>query len=137
MISAMATRPSQHWREQVASEAAELANGTLDPEEAFAAELFPVSLLDATDTVLARFETVIMRLTDPTDDEIMDTIRQVVLELNRVNDDHNGAGYETGEREQLCDYIDSVLGEAGIDVPALAERCGIDRWELTDEWREW
>ena len=67
----------------------------------------------------------------------MDAVRRVVLDLNQVNDDHDGAGYETGEREQLCDYIDAVLGEAGIDVPAMAERSGIGRWEITDEWCEW
>ncbi|WP_155375068.1 hypothetical protein [Catellatospora vulcania] len=133
----MADRPSQHWRENVAAEAAEVARGVLGPDDAFAAQLFPVSLLDATDAVLSRFEVEVGRVTEPTDDDVMDMVRRVVLDLNRVNDDHGGAGYETGEREQLCDYIDAVLGEAGIDVPALAERRGINRWELTDDWREW
>jgi len=35
--------------------------------------------------------------------------------------------YETGEREELCDYndyIDASLTESGIDVEALAARLG-------------
>jgi hypothetical protein len=49
----------------------------------------------------------------------------------------NGAGYETDEREELCDYIDALLSEYGIDVEALAARKNIGRWEITDTWRQW
>jgi len=44
---------------------------------------------------------------------------------------------ETGEREELCEYISLVLEEAGIDTRELAARRGIGVHELTYEWREW
>jgi hypothetical protein len=46
-------------------------------------------------------------------------------------------GYETGEREELCDYNDYInasLTESGIDVEALAARQAIGCWGITDEW---
>lgn len=64
-------------------------------------------------------------------------VQHVVLGLNEVNREHNGRGYETGEREQLCLYIDKTLTEAGVDVQALASRRGIGRYAITDEWRRW
>jgi hypothetical protein len=46
-------------------------------------------------------------------------------------------GYETGEREKLCDYIDATLTESGLDTASLEARNGMQRWELTDNWRAW
>ncbi|MFE5399796.1 hypothetical protein ACFQ9Z_00020 [Streptomyces sp. NPDC056580] len=50
-------RPTTSWRNGIAEEAEELAAGTLDPECACMAGLFPEELLTATDEVLAAFET--------------------------------------------------------------------------------
>ncbi|MBB5874501.1 hypothetical protein F4553_007935 [Allocatelliglobosispora scoriae] len=134
----MTIRPSESWRNLVAREAAQVAEGTLAQADAYAAQLFPESLLTATDKLLARFEDEVRGLgTDPSDDDVMAAVRDVVLKLNDINDEHDGAAYETGEREQLCEYIDGFLGESGIDVEALAGRQGFGRWELTDEWRDW
>ena len=133
----MAERPSKVWRNGVAEDTAAVAAGALDPEEASTAELFPESLLTSTDSALTAFEAEVRALSDPSDDDVMLTVERVVLALNEINDQHGGVGYETGEREQLCEYIDASLAEAGIDVPALAARRGIGRWEITDEWREW
>jgi len=133
----MAVRPSQHWREGVEQDEREIAAGTLDPEEGSMAELFAESLLTRTDEVLAAFEAEVAALDDPTDEQVLATVRNVVLALNEVNHEHGGAGYETGEREQLRDYIDKTLTEAGIDVPALAGRNGVGRYAITDRWRRW
>lgn len=134
----MAVKPSQHWREAVAEEAGELAAGTLDPERAFMAELFPEPMLRATDTTLTAFETDVARLAGATDDEIFAGVERVVLALNAINKRFvGGAAYETDEREKLCAYIDETLTEHGIDVPALAARRGIGRHEITDKWRAW
>jgi hypothetical protein len=47
-------------------------------------------------------------------------------------------GYETTEREELCEYIDASLEESGIDVQALEARQGIDpRDGLAGQWRDW
>ncbi|MFI8433605.1 hypothetical protein ACIGJO_07625 [Streptomyces sp. NPDC079020] len=133
----MAEKPSDLWRRQLTEEAAGLAAGTLTPERAFTTQLFPDSLVTATDETLGSFEAGMSALGAPSDDEILSAVERVVLALNAVNEAHGGAGYETGERELLCEYIDATLTENGVDVTALAERNGMDRYEITDEWREW
>ncbi|WP_285505423.1 hypothetical protein [Actinokineospora sp. NBRC 105648] len=131
----MATRPTTHWRETIATEAAEVAAGTTDV--AILPDLFPEALLNDTDAVLAAFEVEVAALTQPTDEAVLATVQHVVLALNGVNEAHDESAYETDERERLCLYIDEVLTEHGIDVAALAERRGLTRYEITDEWRDW
>jgi hypothetical protein len=133
----MTIRPSARWRESVEQEKRDIAAGMLEPEEAFMTRLFPESLLIRTDQVLAAFESDLAALSDPSDDQVLAVVERTVLALNQVNRAHGGAGYETGEREQLCDYIDMTLTEARIDVVALASRRGIGRYEITDKWRKW
>ncbi|NVI91451.1 hypothetical protein [Actinomadura sp. BRA 177] len=133
----MATRPTVYWRQIVADEARQLASGELDPECAGIAELFPESMLVRTDQVLRRFEADLAALNSPSDEDVFRAIKQVVRTLNEVNEEYDHAAYETGEREQLCDYIDKSLTETGVDVEALAARRGLKRYEITDEWREW
>lgn len=133
----MAVRPSRQWRDNVARETEELAAGTLDPECAFMAKLFPEPMLSATDAVLETFEVEVLTLSEATDAQVFACIERVVLALNSVNERFGGAAYETGEREELCKYIDRTLTEHGIDVPALAARHRIGRYEITDRWRGW
>ncbi|MFE4678034.1 hypothetical protein [Streptomyces sp. NPDC056721] len=97
----------------------------------------PERLLVATDSVLGAFEAELSLLQGAPDEHIFAAVQRVVLALNVVNDEHNGGAYETGEREQLCHYIDEALTERGIDVVALTARHGMGRYELTDRWREW
>jgi hypothetical protein len=133
----MAIRPSARWRARVDEEARELAVGTRAPSDAFLSELFPESLLAATDEALRTFESDVEALRGQDDEQVFEAIKRVVLVLNEINEDHDGAGYETEEREELCLYIDQTLVEHGIDVPALAARRGISRTEITDDWRDW
>jgi hypothetical protein len=51
-VQEMAIRPSARWRARVDEEARELAVGTRAPSDAFLSELFPESLLAATDEAL-------------------------------------------------------------------------------------
>jgi hypothetical protein len=133
----VAERPSESWRRRVAADAAELAAGTLDSGEAYAAPLFPEPMLAETDEVLAAFEAEIRWIGSATDEEVFGVIERTVLALNRVNDRYDGAAYETDEREMLCAYLEASLREARVDVDALASRRGIGVWEITDEWRDW
>ncbi|KAF3466778.1 hypothetical protein [Streptomyces sp. Tu 3180] len=133
----MAIRPSARWRARVDEEATEVAAGTRALSDAFLSQLFPRSLLAATDGALRSFESDVEALRDRGDEQVFEAIKRVVLVLNRINEDHGGAGYETEEREELCLYIDQTLTEHGIDVPALAARRGIGRAEITDDWRDW
>jgi hypothetical protein len=136
-VPVMPIRPSDHWRDSVEQEKHDIAAGTLEPEEAVMTKLFPESLLIRTDQVLAAFEADLATLSAPSDDQVIAAVEHTVLALNEVNREHDCAGYETDEREQLCDYIDKTMTEAGIDVVALTSRRGISRYEITDEWRRW
>ncbi|MET7860054.1 hypothetical protein ABZS81_23130 [Streptomyces sp. NPDC005318] len=123
----------------MAEVARDVEAGILGPECAGAAEMYPESLLRATDSVLEVFEAEMCVLVEPSDEEVLGAVERVVLALNAVDGDasHGGAGYCTEEREQVCEYIDLTLGEHGVDVAALAARRGINRGEITDAWRDW
>jgi len=136
----MARRPSDVWRRQVEEEAAKRAQGSLSRKETYASVLWPESLVASTDAALAAFEDELHELMSPSDADVFRAVQRVVLALNKINEQHVRAGqlgYETGEREELCEYIDASLGESGIDVGALTARNGIGRWEITDTWRDW
>ncbi|MEU0528041.1 hypothetical protein [Streptomyces niveus] len=133
----MAERPTTSWRRGVAEEAEELAAGTLDPDSACMAALFPEELLVATDAVLDTFEAELTALAEADDAQVFAVVEGVVLALNVVNDAHDGCAFETDEREALCGYIDQALAEHGVDVVTLTARQGLGRYQLTDKWREW
>ncbi|MFJ4368870.1 hypothetical protein ACIP4S_32705 [Streptomyces chartreusis] len=133
----MAERPTTSWRHGIAEEARELAAGTLDPDCACMAELFPEELLAATDTVLNTFEAELPGLGKARDEQVFAVVERVVLALNAVNEAHKGSAFETDEREELCAYIDESLTEHDIDVGALAARHGLGRYQLTNKWRKW
>jgi hypothetical protein len=141
----MASRPSDKWRAETEQEAAELAAGTRPPDQAYAAVLWPESLIASTDAALAAFEGDLAALLSASenaldDKDVLAVVRRAVLALNAINDQHERAGqtgYETGEREDLCDYIDATLTESGIDVAALTTRNGREPGELIGEWRTW
>ncbi|MEU8574852.1 hypothetical protein [Streptomyces asoensis] len=92
-----------------------------------------------TDEALRPFEVDVEALRDQGDERVFEAIKRLVLVLNEIHEDHDSAGYEAEEREQLCLYIDQALTEHGTDVPALAARRGeasISRGEITDDWRD-
>ncbi|MEU4107773.1 hypothetical protein [Streptomyces sp. NPDC027717] len=133
----MTERPTTNWRRKIAEEARELAAGTLAPDCACMAELFPEELLTETDAVLAGFEAELPTLSGTDDTRIFAAVERVVLALNAVNDAHDGCAFETDEREQLCAYIDAALTKQEVDVASLTARHGLGRHELTDRWRDW
>ena len=81
----MATKPSSLWRTDVSREASAIASGTLSPDKAFMAQLFPVEILDRTDVALAAFEDNVSRLERPTDEQNFAAVEKVVLALNTIN----------------------------------------------------
>ncbi|MGW6616459.1 hypothetical protein ACWGA0_23805 [Streptomyces erythrochromogenes] len=135
----MASRPPENWRAYMAETAREVAAGTLPPECASVADLYPESLLRATDTALEAFEDEVRALREPSDDAVFGTVERVVLALNAINRDkqHGGPHFCSEEREQLCEYVYLTLSENGVDVDALATRRGIDPAAITDRWRDW
>lgn len=131
----MIGRPSEQWRRAVRDQAAEVAAGTLTEDEAYAARLWPEEFITAVDAALKNYEENVRALRSPSDDEIFTAVESVVQALNTIDEEHGAI--ETGEREQLAEYVDDVLTTAGIDVDAFTSRRGIHRLELTDAWRDW
>ncbi|MGC5053783.1 hypothetical protein ACLQ2S_20270 [Micromonospora sp. DT48] len=133
----MADRPTVEWRRHLDEQTAQLRAGTLDECDAWAVRLFPDSLIAATDAALDDFERALTLIDVRSDVAVLAEVERVVVALNGVDERHGGSGYETGEREELCDYIDAALTDAGVDVAAVAAGSGLKRWEITDRWRDW
>jgi hypothetical protein len=137
----MATRPTLQWRERLDEDLAAIAAGSLKLENASAPYFWPDTLISGTDAALDDFMYGLRYVDVESDDAVMDAVRSVVLLLNRVHRAHAGrgdsTGYEMGEREALCSYIESCLEEAGVDVDTLAARRRLSRDDITDEWRVW
>lgn len=136
----MVARPSDKWQKEVEEQAAALAKGTLSPDRAYAATLWPESLRVSTGAALAAFEHELRALSSPSDADVFGLVQRLVSALNEITEQHERSGktgYETGEHEELCQYIDMSLEEAGIDVKALAARHGLSEYEITDQWRRW
>ena len=107
------------------------------PKDAYAAHMWPAGLIAGTDAALDSFDGAMTILDVSNDAAVFDAIRTVVLNLNRVHEGNPDPGFETGERERLCEYIEISLEEAGVDVDGLAARRSITRHEITDDWRRW
>jgi hypothetical protein len=135
-------RPTAVWRAKVARDAAAVAAGTLRPEEAYAAQLWSDELIRKTDAVLDGFEADVTGLVEhrwepASDTEILEVVERTVVALNKANDGFEGIGYETDERELLCEYIERVLVDVGIDPVELARRHRMPDGDITSDWRRW
>ena len=131
----MIDRPTESWRTEAQEQTAALAAGTLTEAEAYAPRLWPEVFIAAVDSALDRYEADVQRLHSSPDEEVLASVQQVVFALNAIAYEHGRI--ETDEREELCEYIDDVLTDTGVDVAALTARHGIGRSNLTDKWREW
>ncbi|MEV4481815.1 hypothetical protein [Micromonospora coxensis] len=134
----MPERPTAQWLRYVEEQTAQLQAGTLqEPEDAWALSDFPIPLIRATDAALSDFEQRLMQINPESDAAVLAAVQQAVLALNAVNEDPASPTYDTDGREDLCAYIDEALTSVGVDVPALAARHGLQRWQITDQWRDW
>src|SRR6185369_4933925 len=125
---------THRWRRETVEETAAVAAGTLPPDEAYALSAFPPQFVAAVDAALEAYEQEIEGLNPPTDEAVWPAVERVVRTLNGVDLDF-GQHIETITREELSEYIEDVLAEAGIDVEALLERRSVD--EAAGEWRDW
>ena len=128
----MTERPSQTWSRDKAEQQTMVAAGTLRPDETYALSRSP-AYITGVDQALATYEQQINTLpAPPADDQIWAAVETAVEAINELDED-----IDTVDREDLAEYLDVVLTEAGIDVTALTGRRGLDRSELTDQWRDW
>lgn len=69
--------------------------------------------------------------------QIMALIEEVVIALNKLNEQCSYSLLETDQREYLCAFIEEAIIANGVDLDALAASRNCTRHEITDEWREW
>lgn len=68
------------------------------------------------------------RLSNPTDELIMEQVKKIVLALNKLNDKTDCCLIETDAREEIWQIIQDSAVECGLS-PATED--------ITEEWREW
>jgi len=68
-----------------------------------------------------------MSLTEQTLETSLELVKVLVLSLNQLNEDCEECLIETDQREDICEFIDSVLTKCGVSFDD----------DVTEEWREW
>lgn len=89
-------------------------------------DLFTEEAIVASEKALQQFVDGLKALDNPTDEEIMEKVEEVVTEFNRLNEEYDYF-IETMEREELYEFIDEKAREAGLESDE----------DVTEEWREW
>jgi hypothetical protein len=89
-------------------------------------DLFTEEALAASEKVLQQFVAGLKSLDTPTEQRILEKVKEVVLEFNGLNEDYEYF-IETMEREELYDFIDEKARAAGLEPDG----------DITEEWREW
>ena len=84
--------------------------------------------VDECEAILVKYLEKLDALCDPSDEEIMEEVKTVVLALNELNEKTDYCMIETEEREAIWDVIQSSAVECGLTDPAD---------DITEEWREW
>ncbi len=80
------------------------------------------------EAILHRYLDALAAFETPTDELIMAEVETVVLALNELNEAVGYTMIETGEREAICEIIQSAAETCGLqDIPD----------DVTEEWREW
>ncbi len=78
--------------------------------------------------VLLKYLDKISSLKNPTDELVMEQVKNVVLALNKLNDKTDYSLIETDAREDIWQIIQDSAVECGLS-PTIED--------VTEEWREW
>lgn len=89
-------------------------------------DLFTEENIAATETVLLDYIDGLSHLQEPSDENIIEKVKEVVLRLNSVNEEYDFF-IETVEREELYDFLMEKAQVAGLETEE----------DITEEWREW
>lgn len=88
-------------------------------------DVYTLSAILAVDAALRRYTTALTH-SDGTESSILSAVRDVVLRLNGLDEEHDHF-IETLEREELYDFIRAGAAIAGYETDE----------DVTEEWREW
>lgn len=103
-------KPTLEWKER------------MDEED----DIFTEENIRAADQVINHYTTRLQALSNPSQEEVMECVEEVVISLNELNEKYDYF-IETLEREELCEFIDEAARIAGVDSEE----------DITEEWREW
>ena len=78
--------------------------------------------------ILLKYLDKLSKLKTPTDEVIMEQVKRVVLDLNKLNDKTDYCLIETDARESIWQIIQDSAVECGLS-PSVED--------VTEEWREW
>ena len=78
--------------------------------------------------LLEDYGKALAELEDPSEEEILSQVEQVVLALNDLNEETDYAMIETDEREAICALIQGAALDTGL--PETDD-------DVTEPWREW
>ncbi|MBQ9115447.1 MAG: hypothetical protein IJY04_00320 [Clostridia bacterium] len=84
--------------------------------------------IDKCESLLLDYIDALEALEDPSDEEIMQLVENLVLALNDLNESVNYALIETMERESICEIIQNSALDCGLNTTED---------DITAEWREW
>ncbi|WP_225230684.1 leucine-rich repeat domain-containing protein [Cytobacillus stercorigallinarum] len=88
--------------------------------------LFTKENLASSEKVLKNYISEIKALNTPTIEELIESVKSVVLKFNKLNVEYDFF-IETMEREELIEFILEVASSGGLEI--------VD--DITEEWREW
>jgi hypothetical protein len=91
-------------------------------------EIFTEKGIADVERLLEAFELGLQNVDTGDREKILDAVKQVVLNLNAASKRHPGM-IETGEREDLWEFISAAALDAGLEIP-FGE-------DITLPWREW
>ena len=78
--------------------------------------------------LLVKYLDKLNKLKNPTDELIMEQVKNIVLALNKLNDKTDYSLIETDAREDIWQIIQDSAVECGLN-PTIED--------VTEEWREW
>ncbi len=78
--------------------------------------------------LMLQYLKALSKLSSPTDEEIMEQVKELILALNDLDESTDYSLIETDEREALCEVIQQSAVECGLSDPSD---------DITEEWREW
>lgn len=89
-------------------------------------EQFTEENLTATETVLHDYTNGLSCLQEPSEKQIVEEVKKVVLHINALNEEYDFF-IETLEREELQEFIMEKAQQVGLETEE----------DITEEWREW
>jgi len=78
--------------------------------------------------LMERYLDALGAMSDPTDEAIMEQVKELVLALNDLNEENDYELIETEEREAIWEVIQSSAVECGLQDASD---------DVTEEWRDW